>query len=401
MLDSSTKRYPFLSRLLVFVDLLRASEIIVSISETIDAAEALQFLDLGNLEQFRNGLRITLVKRHQDYDKFDQLFRSFWRPASDGRSLGRISLPAARKKVEASRDKSLGASSEGDTGKIPTDSLLSSAALPPSGKEKILGIYSPLETISRKSFEDLSVVMDRALLKRGMRSFARATATRPGRRFSSANGNHVDFRGTLRRSLETGGGTIALYRRKSKLTKSRLVILCDISGSMDPYSGRILKLIYHLCNTVRGTKIFGFSTRVVPLNNLLEGRSLKEASRLVSEHVQIWSSGTRIGSALRDLISNYSGNLTSSTTIFVIISDGWELGNIRNLQLNMAELRRRVRGIVWLNPQADNIDYAPMAEGMKNALPYVDIFAGLDIFSDRTKFLRAFKDAHMILSRGN
>lgn len=351
------------------------------------------------MELFQNTLRTALLKRLEDYDKFDRLFRSFWLLGHQDNPLGRISIPSG-KKIERTIKKSNLGTNEIGRGRITAGSIFSSISSQTDGQEKLLGIYSPLETISRKGFEDLSVARDRAVLKRGMRSLARATATRPGRRFESVqSGSHLDFRGMLRQSLRTGEIAFEVERRDKKISKSRLLVLCDISGSMDSYSGRILKLIYHLCNTVRGTKVFGFSTQVVPLNDFLLGKSLTAASTLVSKHVEIWSSGTRIGSALGDLLSEYSGYLKTSTTILVVISDGWELGDIANLRSKMAEVRRRVRGIVWLNPQADSLDYAPLAEGMKMALPYVDVFAGLDIFSNRAKFLRAFRGSPLQLGR--
>ena len=257
---------------------------------------------------------------------------------------------------------------------------------------KILAVYSPLETQSRKSFAELNEVKDRLRLKRGLRSFARVTATLPGRRYGMYGGRELDFRRTLRSSLKTGGREIEIELRSKKISKSRIVVLCDISGSMDIYSNRILKIAYHMSNTIRGSTIFGFSTKVVPLNRYLQGKSLRESSNLISRNVDSWSSGTRIGSAFMELLSNYSGILRSST-VFVIISDGWELGDLDTFRNGLRGIGHRVKKIVWLNPQADSADYQPLAEGMKIALPYVDVFTGLDIFFDRNKFRSVFGPA--------
>ena len=199
-----------------------------------------------------------------------------------------------------------------------------------------------------------------------------------------------DFRKTLRNNLKTGGDGVKIEFRSRKITKARIVILADISGSMDAYSEEILKLLYHVVNTINGSTIFGFSTRVVLLNRFLQGKSLREASQLISKNVEVWSSGTRIGAALKELLLKYPGVFRSST-VFVVISDGWELGDLQIFHEELREIRRRVSKLIWLNPQADSADYEPLAEGMKIALPLADVFAGLDAFTDKRKLTAALK----------
>jgi len=377
----------FLDRLVAFSELLREEQFGVTPAETLDATEAVLAIDLSEQESFRLALKAALVKRSEDYDRFEDLFRKFWMTRSSN-PLGRISLPG--KKIERTLQIPQNPSNQTGRGRVTAGSMISSIGPGVDDVDKLLGIYSPLETTSRKSFEELHFARDRALLKRGLRSFARATATRPGRRYIiSQNGERVDFRKLFRKNLKTGGQTLELDLRSRKLTKSHLVVLCDISGSMDSYSVRVLKLLYHLANTIRGSQVFGFSTGVVSLNPYLRGKSWKEASRLVSERVDIWSSGTRIGSALGELLSRHSGVLRSST-VFIMISDGWELGDLGILRLRLEEIRKRVALVVWLNPQADSPDYVPLAEGMKSSLQYIDVFAGLDIFTNRAKFRQSF-----------
>ncbi len=380
----------FVNRLVTFSELLRVEQFGVTPAETLDAAAATLEIGLSDLESFRLALKACLVKRSEDYDRFELLFSRFWltRPVKPKENpLGRISIP---KQIERSLRIPPNSSNQTGRGRITGGSMISSIGPNVEDADKLLGIYSPLETTSRRSFEELNFARDRALLKRGLRNFARATATRPGRRFrESGKGERVDFRKLFRKNLKTGGHATELDLRSRKLTKSRLVVLCDISGSMDSYSTRVLKLLFHLANTIRGSQVFGFSTRVVPLNQYLRGRSWKEASRLVSERVDVWSSGTRIGGALGDLLYNHSGVLRSST-VFIMISDGWELGDLATLRTRLNEIRRRVGEIVWINPQADSPDYVPLAEGMKNSMQYIDIFAGLEIFSNRAKFRRTF-----------
>jgi len=381
---------PLLDRLVAFSEILRDAQFGVTPAETLDASEAIATIDIANVEDFRLALKTALVKKSEYYDRFDELFKKFWlvRSGATENPLGRISIPG--KKIERTLRIPAPNSNQTGRGRITAGSMFSSQSQSANDAEKMLGIYSPLETMSRKSFNDLKLAEDRAILKRGLRSLAKATATRPGRRSTlSKNGRELDFRNTLRENLKTGGHSLQLELRRRKLSKSRIVVLCDISGSMDSYSNRVLKVIYHLSNTIRGSQVFGFSTSVISLNRYMQGKSLSEASRLVSERVDIWSSGTRIGSALGDMLSNHSGVLRS-TSVFIIISDGWELGDIAKLRARLNEIQRKVALVIWLNPQADSPDYFPLAEGMKSSLPYIDIFAGLDILSNRNKFRRVF-----------
>ena len=148
----------------------------------------------------------------------------------------------------------------------------------------------------------------------------------------------------------------------------------DVSGSMDFHSTRLLKVLHLAQNTVPDARVFAFSTGLTRMERYLRGRSLRNAAREVSRNVEIWSSGTRIGAALGRLLREYSADLRADTVV-VIISDGWEVGELEVLDENLAKMRRRVSKIVWLNPLADDPGYLPKTLGMQTALPYVDLFA--------------------------
>ena len=229
-------------------------------------------------------------------------------------------------------------------------------------------------------------------MKRGLRTFARRMATRPGRLREISSEGKMDFRRTLRSSLKSGGHMMDLRLVRPKISKSNLVFLCDVSGSMDAFSDKILRLLHYTSNTVRGTDVYAFSTQLVSLNKYIRGKSLSEATRLVSKNVDIWGSGTRIGTALGLLFSKYPGALRQST-VLVIISDGWELGDLELFRMRLGEVKRHVAKLVWFNPQADSPDFSPISAGMKSALPFVDFFSGLGVFWDRVQFEGAFGKA--------
>jgi len=376
-----------LQKFVRFPRFLRENGLEVTPAETLDAARSLLLIDMGDREPFYHTMRATLVKRSEDYETFNLLFERFWIGESGPSPAGRVRPKAEEDKVSTKWPKLDQTSSQPREAQHASIADVDSQFRDEAKNEKqLLAIYSPTERLSKKSFASLNPE-ESSLLKRMLKKFARRVATRPGRRLVPSEGGQVDLRRTFRASLGAGGQLIELQRRRRKISKSSIVLFCDISGSMDSFSDQILKLLYHACNTTRGTEVFAFSTRLVRLNGYLEGSSFRNASQAVSRNVRIWSSGTRIGSALGGLLARYQGSLRSYT-VFVIISDGWELDNLGILESNLRRIRSRVNRIIWLNPLADSPDYRPLSAGMKIALPYVDIFAGLKIFLDRREFER-------------
>ncbi len=382
---------PLLRKLIDFCQALRDEDVVVTPSETLDATSALIFTDLTDRELFYSGLKSTLVKRSEYYPKFDILFEKFWlgkeRDSSIVKPSGRFSLPSETKNAAKNvKDATTNQRISRFTASNQLLEIISNRDLSKETQDQVYGIYSPIETISRKSFGDLTA-QDRSLLKRGLRAFARRMASLSGRRFAISNVGKIDFRRTLRTSLESGGQMTDIRLSRQKISKSRLVMFCDVSGSMDLYSNQLLKLLYYACNTIHRTEVFAFSTQLVSLNKYIQGRSFWEAVHLVSRNVNIWNSGTRIGSALGLLLSEHPGVLRSST-VFIVISDGWELGDLDLLKKRLREIKGRVVKIVWLNPQADSPNYSPLAAGMKAALPFIDVFSGINIFTNKREFER-------------
>lgn len=379
-----------LRKLVQFSQLLRENRLEVTPAETLDAARSLLLLDMSDKGPFYHATRAALVKRSEDYAAFELLFERFWMGKSRaGSPAGRITPTAeeARPSIKRVNLDQVGSQlrvKAQQTAISDVNSLF--RAEERNTTKQLLVVYSPTETFAKKSFRNLNAEGS-PLLKRMLKKFARRVATRPGRRLVSSEAGEIDLRKTFRSSLGAGGQLIGLQRRRRKISKSNIVLLCDISGSMDSFSNQLLKLLYHACNTTRRTEVFAFSTRLVRLNRYMEGRSFWNASKAISENVSVWSSGTRIGSALGTLLTQYPGSLRSYT-VFVIISDGWELDDLDILEANLRRIRRRVNRIIWLNPLADSLNYSPLSAGMKTALPYVDIFAGLKIFTDQREFER-------------
>lgn len=357
-----------LARLIEFCEELRRHGIACGTSEALDAARALQQVDIADRGQFHVALRSTLVKRREHLQLFDELFERFWMKRWRQQEEGGEAPMERPRVVGAGRG----------TG--------------PSGVSSALGsllAYSPYEALGSKRFKALSA-QEAKRLRRQIKRLAKLLSALPGRGYAASKRGLLDLRRTVRASLGMGGEVAALKRRRRKTGRARVVLLCDVSGSMDEHSERLLMLMHQFCNAIRA-HVFAFSTRLQGLNPLLEGRSLEGAAELISERVRIWSSGTRIASALNELVSRYGG-LLGQRTALIVVSDGLDLGEQRALDLALRRARSGVGLLLWLNPLADSPAYRPMTSTAEAILRNVDAFWGLSALWDDAKF--------RVLSRG-
>jgi uncharacterized protein with von Willebrand factor type A (vWA) domain len=231
-------------------------------------------------------------------------------------------------------------------------------------------VASAAERLATRDFDALTPD-ELALLAGAMRRFRLATPPRRSRRTRAApHGAHVDLRATLRAARRTGGEPLGLARRKRRTVPRRLVVLCDISGSMEPYARALLQLLYSAAGAERA-EVFTFATRLTRLTRVLARTSpavaLERAARLAPD----WSGGTRIGEALGRFLDLHGGGLARGAVVLVV-SDGWETGDPAVLARQMARLRRRAHRIVWANPRTRHADYRPLVGGMAAAWPYCD-----------------------------
>ena len=182
-------------------------------------------------------------------------------------------------------------------------------------------------------------------------------------------GEHVDLRRTLRGSLRTAGDPIRLARRRRRVVPRRMVLLCDISGSMEPYARAYLQFL--VC-AGRDAEAFVFATRLTRITRALATRSPERALQRAAAAAPDWSSGTRIGDALRTFNDRHGRRGMARGAVIVILSDGWERGEPDLVAREMARLSRLAYRIVWVNPRVSAAGFAPRVGGMAAALPYID-----------------------------
>jgi uncharacterized protein with von Willebrand factor type A (vWA) domain len=237
----------------------------------------------------------------------------------------------------------------------------------------VLAAASAEERLRQRSFAELDPD-ELARLAYLMRRLALAPPQRRTRRTRAARrGDGLDLRRTLRRSLRTGGDPLRLTQRRRRSRPRRLILLCDISGSMAPYSRAFLQFLQ---SAVGGTsaEAFVFATRLTRLTRALRSKDADIAIRRAAAAAPDWSGGTRIAEALRSFNRAHARNGMARGAVVVILSDGWERGDPRLVAREMASLRRLAHRIVWVNPRSASPSYAPLAGGMAAALPFCDAF---------------------------
>ncbi|HVF80180.1 MAG TPA: VWA domain-containing protein [Solirubrobacteraceae bacterium] len=241
-------------------------------------------------------------------------------------------------------------------------------------QEKLVPLQeaSEEEALSHKNFQSLNSE-ELALLYKLMVRLQLATPDRTSRRKKRGRkGEHMDMRRTLRKSLHTGGDPIVLSRKKRRVHPRRLVLLCDISGSMEPYARAYLQFLHAARATGPYAEAFVFATRLTRLTRQLAGRNPQRAIRRATEAAPDWSSGTRIGDALKTFNDRYGRRGMARGSVIVILSDGWERGDPALVTREMQRLARLAYRIVWVNPRVAAQGFSPKAGGLVAALPYCD-----------------------------
>jgi len=264
-------------------------------------------------------------------------------------------------------------------GRDPAASVSSSP--PPGGRdedEDLAEVEVPLATASdeellrSKSFDALEP-QELAQLYRLMSRLELATPLRRTRRYvKGRHGEHVDLRRTLRRSLRTGGDPIRLARRHRRIVRRRLVLLCDISGSMEPYARAYLQFLTCAAGSGPNAEAFVFATRLTRVTRALASRNPERAIQRAAAAAPDWSSGTRIGDALREFNDRHGRRGMARGAVVVILSDGWERGDPMLVGREMERLARLAHRIVWVNPRVSAGAFSVQAGGMVAALPHCD-----------------------------
>ncbi len=358
-----------LRNLILFGRVLRILGLDVNPGRMIDLVTALEMINIGSRTDFYHAARGLLVHRREDIARFDEAFEVFWR--SRGRELTSMDLRALGEKRRQRRSKVVAPPLH--------ESAPASSDAPPFDDARPCVIqatltYSEREVLRRKDFADLTDAEMQAV-RQLMAEIVWRVRERRTRRRRPGHGRLLDLRRTVRRNLRYGGEILDWAEREPKTKPRPLVIVADVSGSMERYTRLLLLFTYGLAKALeQKVEAFVFSTRLTRITRQLKDRNLDRALTEVSRAVPDWSGGTRIGDALRTFNFEWGRRVLGHGALTLVISDGWDCGDIDVLRGEIARLQRNSRRLIWLNPLLGSADYQPLTRGIQAAMPFIDDF---------------------------
>ncbi|MBO9351379.1 MAG: VWA domain-containing protein [Thermomicrobium sp.] len=380
----------FAQRALAFARLLRRAGVKTTTGQAMDFVRAIEHIDISRREEFREAARACLVTHKDDLPVFDRLFDLYWR-AKPEYTDGLLQQPDPDDLIELApeegeeAEETEGSSIEGARGRrLDAIEAIEEAEEGEGSETESLAdafSYSPAEILREKDFADFTED-ELAQIRRFMQQLTWQIGRRRSRRkVASPKGRFIDPRRTMRRSLQSGGVPLTLARRQTKTKPRQLVVICDVSGSMDRYSRILLQFIYAVENGMAKVEAFVFGTRLTRVTRLLKHQDIDEAMRRVAREVQDWSGGTRIGQSLQSFNQEWARRVLRNGAVVLIISDGWDRGDPQLLAQEMARLQRSCYRLIWLNPLLGSPRYEPLTRGMQAALPYIDDFMPIHNFA--------------------
>jgi uncharacterized protein len=363
-----------LHNLLLFGRLLRGLGLDVNPGRMIDLVQALGYIEIGNKADFYHAARSLLIHKQEDIAIFDQAFERFWRKPADGWFTiewpATAPLPKRPLFVPPALNQPADPSSQAVDGQQSSDETLEII--------EVTRTYSTQEQLRHKDFGELTGE-ELAAIKRLMAQLVWQLGQRRTRRQRPGRGVRFDLRRSLRRNLRYGGEVLEWPRLQPKYKPRPLVILADISGSMERYTRLLLHFLYSLAEGLdQQVEVFVFSTRLTRITRQLRGRNVDRALREVSLAVPDWSGGTRIGDALKVFNFAWGRRVLGRGAVVLLISDGWDRGDPMLLGQELGRLQRSCHRLVWLNPLLGSPQYEPLTRGMQAALPYIDDFLPVD-----------------------
>jgi len=353
-----------LRNLTLFGRLLRRLGLGVTLQQLLALAAALERLELGRRADFKNAARAILVTRREQIELFDRAFDLFF-TADAFKPRRRIDLGRLLRRLSHRQPELLvlpGAGGDVPEGEEET---------PLFDKRRS---FSDSEVLRTKDFASLTPgelrVVQRLMRRRPWRIEPRRTR----RRVRAASGPYLDLRRSMRRSLRTGGQLFELAWQRRREKPRPLVVLCDISGSMEAYARIFLQFIYTLGAATDRLEAFVFATRLTRISRQLRHRDVDRALGEAAAAVVDWGGGTRIGDSFKRFNYDWGRRVLGHGAVVAILSDAWDRGDVDLLERETARLRRSCDRLLWLNPLLGSPGYQPLTRGIRRVLPYVDDF---------------------------
>ena len=360
------------SNIMYFGRALRATGIPIGAGQIVDAVTAVSLVGLNSRNEFYWTLHAIFIKRNEHRELFNQAFHIFWRNPNLLEKMMNLSLPQELTDRDNNKnaEESFRRVAEAFAGSGQSEQTDEEER----DKTEATLTWSPGESLSEKDFEKMSTEEVKEAIT-VIKTLRLPNMEVPTRRFSNRQtGKTMDMRRTIRQSLKFNGGFIPIIYKTRKTRRPPLVVICDISGSMERYSRMLLHFMHAVTNDRDRVFTFLFGTRLTNVTRSLKNKDVDVALKHVGKEVLDWSGGTRIGLCLAEFNKYWSRRVLSQGAIIILISDGLDRDEASGLDIEMARLHRTSRKLIWLNPLLRYKGFEPKSLGIKTMLPHVDEF---------------------------
>lgn len=365
---------PMLDAAVVFGRLLRRAGLTVGTDRIVEFTRALEVLDVARREDVYWAGRATLCSRPEDIEIYERAFLAFW----EQKGYKTLQTPQSRPSVTM----------DPESVQPPKETVEAN----PKGEEAVRLRYSPVDILRKKDFADYTPE-EFAELHRMMAELRLSGALRRSRRMEPAHRGRHDPRRTLRDALRTGAEPLRHRFRRARSRPRRVVLLCDISGSMELYSRSLLRFLHASVVSTSKLEAFALGTQLTRLTTELANRNPDRALQDASGAVRDWSGGTRLGDTVKEFVDRWGQRGMARGAVVVVLSDGWDRGDTDVLARQMSRIERLAYKVIWVNPLKAAPGYQPLARGMAAAIPYVDVFLSGHNFEGLEELAEAISEA--------
>ncbi len=358
-----------IENILIFSAFLKENGYRIFPSGVLESVHALKELNVCDRELFFSSLRANLCTSEYEWTRFRDMFENFWvqNNGEDKSSEKENELPSPREDIRQENIEAIVEAffprmgeAEDQEGMEDTEKFYDGVT------------YSPVSFITKKDisgFDTHEIPVARMLLKNMLLPFR----IQLSRRYQQTKKRAMmDFKRIIRKSLKTEGIPFEILYQKKKRRLKRLVVIADVSGSMDRYASFVISFIMGIRQISSKTEVFVFSTSLSHVTKILRRYSIEEALKRMSQEVPDWSGGTRIGYSLHQFNQGWGRDLLGKRSVVIVMSDGWDLGGRKLLIREMEAIRKNSNCVIWLNPLIGENKDQPLSQGMKSVLPYID-----------------------------
>jgi uncharacterized protein len=359
------KRHTTLSANVVgFCRYLRSEGFAIAAPEEADALQILSILSpFSSPESLNLALKTCLARTPTQVERFDELANYYWQQVEKAvdskvtdqeKAQQNRAQPSPQAQFQNLKDWLYGKNKSEEEAEIHT--------------------FSRVETLGKKDFSLLTAEEAKELYD-VIQQIARRLARQQNRRYRTADTGRLDVRQTLRQNLRRGGEILELRRQKKRQERLELVLLCDVSRSMELYSRFVVQFAFAFQQVFRRIETFVFSTKLSKVSEILRGGDFYKNLENLSESVPHWSGGTRIGASLQQFVDEFGDKHLTSRTVIIILSDGWDTDDAAVLTAAMQKIHQKANRVIWLNPLAGQPNFQPSTAAMTAAMPFIDVFA--------------------------